>query len=124
MTQTNFQLHFPGSNCSDRTDLFAIAATDTGHRIDHRMPAIHPDAGARTGILAGSAADTAFLYFIRFALYLFSAKCEILLLNPLCLQREPFALTTEDLKYRQHASGFFRRVNIIHVRILFKKFRQ
>ena len=69
------------------------------------MPAIHPDAGARTGILAGSAADTAFLYFIRFALYLFSAKCEILLLNPLCLQREPFALTTEDLKYRQHASG-------------------
>ena len=88
------------------------------------MPAIHPDAGARTGILAGSAADTAFLYFIRFALYLFSAKCEILLLNPLCLQGEPFALSTEDLKYCQYSPGFFRRVNIIHIRILLKKSRQ
>ena len=83
--QTNFQLHFPGSNRSDRTDLFAITAADTSHRIDHRMPAIHLDAGARTGILAGSAADTAFLYFIRFAFYLLSTKCKILLLNPLCL---------------------------------------
>ena len=113
----------PSLHCSHWTCRHAVATMQAVFLLYHKVVFSLYDAVLRTHRHARAASYTCFCYEVTMVFLFHIAKSKARSFNRLFRQVKIFACTFIDLEHRKRMHGFFGRIDLMHIRILFEQLR-